>query len=226
MDRSCSHCCPILEFNAVDNTAFGNALSSGGDVDGDGVNDLVVADFAAGTFGFLSGDVFVYSGLDGSRIASQHRAVDQFILGESVSMTGDLNGDGYADYMAGAPNRNFVRVYAGGPPLALTDPVPGMAGILNTVTFAGAAPNAKVFLAIGLSPEPSETGFSLVNCQGGTVEVLMDFIKRIDVETADGTGTVVFQKVIPARFSGRIVRLQAVEDDTCRYSSPLLFEFP
>ena len=110
--------------NGVDSYDYsGNSVSSAGDVNGDGVADLLIGAFVAGPNRSGSGESYVVfggdvgslgeielSGLDGS---------DGFVLngvdsgdsaGSSVSSAGDVNDDGVADLLIGAfgadPNGN------------------------------------------------------------------------------------------------------------------------
>lgn len=92
---------------------FGAALSSGLDVTGDGVHDLVIGAPNAGTNGAESGSVFVYSGagLVGGGILlpsmTWHGLSSGDHFGASVALVQDLNGDGRADVLAGAPDYEF-----------------------------------------------------------------------------------------------------------------------
>jgi hypothetical protein len=88
---------------------FGESVSGAGDVNGDGVADLIVGARSRDNNGSGSGAARVFSGLNGSILYTFYgdSAGDQ--LGWSVSGAGDVNGDGYADLIAGAPldDNNF-----------------------------------------------------------------------------------------------------------------------
>jgi hypothetical protein len=86
---------------------FGNAVSSAGDVNGDGYADVVI-----GAYGFTNGEVgegrtFLFLGSGGGLAteaawtAEGDQASAQF--GGSVSSAGDVNGDGRAEWAVGAP---------------------------------------------------------------------------------------------------------------------------
>ena len=83
---------------------FGYSVSEAGDVNNDGVPDVMVGVPGANPNGLTdAGRVFVYSGADGKKI---HRidgtnAFDWF--GFSVAPAGDLNMDGYDDIFVGSP---------------------------------------------------------------------------------------------------------------------------
>jgi hypothetical protein len=88
---------------------LGTGVEGAGDVDGDGLSDVVAS--APG-----SGRAFVYSGKDGHVLLSfrGEDAADNF--GAHVSGAGDLDHDGHADVMVGAPlnsagGRQAGRVY-------------------------------------------------------------------------------------------------------------------
>ncbi len=78
--------------------SFGRAIAGAGDVDGDSHPDVVVGSGQSGG----TGRIWVYSGATGLVLFSYADAVFRD-LGYSVDGAGDVNGDGYADVIAGAP---------------------------------------------------------------------------------------------------------------------------
>ncbi len=96
-------------------SAFGNTLASAGDVNGDGFADLLVGTIGAGSvppraYLYLGGA----SGLatDAINGVGVREAIGGG-AGVSVTSTGDVNGDGYADVLVGAPNAATADVYYG-----------------------------------------------------------------------------------------------------------------
>jgi Ca2+-binding RTX toxin-like protein len=88
----------------------GFSVASAGDVNNDGIGDLIVGTYAAGAsyvvFGKTTGyaadiELAALNGTDGFRIGGE-TAGDLF--GRSVASAGDVNGDGFDDLIAGAPN--------------------------------------------------------------------------------------------------------------------------
>lgn len=77
---------------------FGWAIAGAGDVDRDGVADLIVGDETAG----LKGEAHLFSGRTGASIRSWlgEGYADRF--GVSVSAAGDLDADGFPDILVGA----------------------------------------------------------------------------------------------------------------------------
>ena len=82
---------------------FGVSVSGAGDVNGDGIPDLIVgADQSV--FGTVSaGYARVFSGGDGSVLYTFDGDSKQDLFGWSVSGAGDVNGDGFDDVIVGAP---------------------------------------------------------------------------------------------------------------------------
>ena len=94
---------PLFTFDGDSNVdRFGRSVSSAGDVNGDGVADLIVGAHLEDNNGFASGSARVLSGSDGSVLYTFNgdSAMDEF--GVSVNGAGDVNGDGFADLIVGA----------------------------------------------------------------------------------------------------------------------------
>lgn len=83
---------------------LGSSVAGAGDVNGDGFADFIVADSRDGDFG---GSAFVYSGADGALLYQEHGSTNNWGLGYSVAGAGDVNGDGKADFIIGAPGAYF-----------------------------------------------------------------------------------------------------------------------
>ena len=97
-----------------ENENLGIGLEGAGDVDGDGVGDVI-----AGAPG--SGRAYVYSGRDGRQLHVLASGTPGDRFGSSASGAGDQNGDGRADLVVGAPaaspsagpGAGRVHVYSG-----------------------------------------------------------------------------------------------------------------
>ena len=121
----------IVQGDAADDRA-GCSVSSAGDVNGDGFDDLIVGAFLGDDDGAQAGEAYVIFGTDqgfGSDV-SGHRVIDLtnlaaaqgFIIqgdaagdlaGGSVSSAGDVNGDGFEDLIVGADRGDGGGAYAG-----------------------------------------------------------------------------------------------------------------
>ena len=93
----------IYNFNG-DSTGdfFGRSVSLAGDVNGDGFDDLVVGAYYDDNIGNDSGSARVFSGADGSVLATLYGDNAGDLFGHSVSGAGDVNGDGFDDLIIGA----------------------------------------------------------------------------------------------------------------------------
>lgn len=101
----------LMSFNAYGDTFMGGARVAGGDLDGDGFDDIVV-----GT-GF-NGHVKAFSGASGALIRSFDAYSPTFTGGVYVA-AGDIDGDGFADIITGtggdreSDTDSLVRVFSG-----------------------------------------------------------------------------------------------------------------
>jgi len=82
--------------------SFGWAVGGGGDINGDGYKDFIVG---ASGHNSNKGKIYIYKnslkGNDIPDISTYGEFQNQF--GSSISAAGDVNGDGYDDYISGAP---------------------------------------------------------------------------------------------------------------------------
>ncbi|MFO0558751.1 MAG: FG-GAP-like repeat-containing protein [Polyangiales bacterium] len=90
------------------NSLFGRSVASAGDVNGDGFTDVVVGAPEAASGVFFPGIVRTYHGSASGVTNSPNRTLTGPLstsgeLGASVASAGDVDGDGYADIIAGAP---------------------------------------------------------------------------------------------------------------------------
>jgi FG-GAP repeat protein/VCBS repeat protein len=99
------------------NSAFGGSAATAGDVNGDGYVDIIIG---APEFGSGTGRAYVYHGaadLPGSTpVFTATGETPGDYSGNWTGTAGDVNGDGYADIIVGAPaysNTGRVHVYLG-----------------------------------------------------------------------------------------------------------------
>ena len=81
---------------------FGESVSGAGDVNGDGMADMIVGADLEDSNGDSSGRARVLSGSDGSVLYNFDGDSANDSFGNSVSGAGDVNGDGFADLIVGA----------------------------------------------------------------------------------------------------------------------------
>lgn len=81
---------------------FGWAVSSAGDLDGDGRADVLVGAPFATESGRDSGRAYVFSGQTGERILKLDAGHDAIQFGSAADLAGDLDGDGIPDLVVGA----------------------------------------------------------------------------------------------------------------------------
>ncbi len=102
---------------------FGWAMDGVGDVNGDGFNDVVIG--STGVYGTQGYVCLIFGGTDlperlwteslGKRGVRIEGADVDDAFGTGVSAAGDVNRDGYADFLVGAQNIGRVYLFFGGP---------------------------------------------------------------------------------------------------------------
>lgn len=102
----------LRSWSGAADSGFGRSLARAGDVDADGVEDLLVGAHAEGANGAYSGCVRVYSGATGGLLHQFSGAAYDF-MGVSVAGLGDCNADGHADVAVGAPRTHADPVVTG-----------------------------------------------------------------------------------------------------------------
>jgi len=110
----------IFHWEGTDNRGqFGSSVADAGDVNNDGVPDIIVGAPLHDGAGTDSGLIRVFSGQDGDLIHTISGASGGDDFGRSVDGIGDVNSDGFDDFVVGAPGagpgtfRGQVRVFSG-----------------------------------------------------------------------------------------------------------------
>ena len=123
------------------NSSFGRSVSSAGDVNGDGYDDVIV-----GASGYLKAYIF-FGGAYMDNIADVTMTGEStsYNFGLSVSSAGDVNGDGYADVVVGAygylSNKGRAYLYLGGASMNnIADVI--MTGVATGDEFGGSVSSA------------------------------------------------------------------------------------
>jgi len=86
------------------NGQFGNAVAGTGDLDGDGIEDILIGASAEDPNGVPdAGSAYVFSGATGALLFRIDGPSESARLGTSIAGTGDVDGDGAGDFLVGAP---------------------------------------------------------------------------------------------------------------------------
>ncbi len=140
--------------------------------------------------------------------------------GLRLASSKDLNDAGqmavFGEYDDGRERGFLVTPYL----FEMSDPVPGRAGTMNTITVAGLQPNQRVLLAYGTHEGAQKIRPS---CPGGTL-IIRD-PRALPAVRADANGVATITLNVPLAARGRTVRLQAVAPIECEISHTLTWTF-
>ncbi|MCL4197222.1 MAG: hypothetical protein KJZ69_06985 [Phycisphaerales bacterium] len=132
----------------------------------------------------------------------------------------DINNAGQIAAYGEFPNRQG-RGYLVTPYLfEMSDPVPGRAGTVNTITVTGLQPNQRVHLVWGTQEGAQKVRAA---CPGGTL-LIRDPI-ALPAVRADVNGVATITVNVPLIARGRTVRLQAVAPVECQISHTVTWTF-
>ncbi|MEQ1675896.1 MAG: FG-GAP-like repeat-containing protein [Chitinophagaceae bacterium] len=136
------------ESNQV-NAYFGNSVAAAGDVNGDGFGDIIVGASGYDNGQTDEGAAFIYhgagAGINTTAATTVESGQADAVMGTSVASAGDVNGDGYSDIIAGAPQYDNVQVDEGAAFVYQGSP----AGIIATV--AASMNNNQGYSNMGIS---------------------------------------------------------------------------
>lgn len=121
---------------------FGSALAAGQDLDGDGLPDFVVAARGLLQNGSMPGAAVALSGANAAELWLFLPPTGSGAAGAAVSFVPDLDGDGIADVLVGAPLSKSPAVGSTGAVFVLS----GASGhLLNTVYGLSGGPSGEMF---------------------------------------------------------------------------------
>lgn len=152
--------------NNQSNSWLGRSVSSAGDVNGDGYADVLIgaSQYSVGSV-VLQGAVYLHlggpTGISPNFFIRYTGGVGGALLGESVSVAGDVNGDGYSDFIAGAYRQGIggaARIYLGG--TYVMAPTAPAIGTISPINFAPGPANSLMGFSVANAGDVNGDGYS------------------------------------------------------------------
>ncbi|MDD5033005.1 MAG: FG-GAP-like repeat-containing protein, partial [Candidatus Pacebacteria bacterium] len=174
----------------ADNDQLGYSVSSAGDVNGDGYDDVIVGALNVNGAGTERGQAYIYYGgssMNNTADVNFLSVEDYAHLGNSVSSAGDVNGDGYTDVIVGANDaagggwaNGQAYLYFGGPSMDNTADVTFSGGtdfadLGSSVSSAGDVNgDGYTDVIVGASGDNSNTGKAYIYYGGPAMDNTAD----------------------------------------------------
>lgn len=156
------------------NSFLGDSTALAGDVNNDGVNDFIAGSPIESNNGPVSGSITVFSGVDSSVLYYIQGAGGSSVFGTSVSGCGDLNNDGFDDFMGSAPG-----IF--------------LSGVLGTVSVYSGIDGSVLYNFLGDATE-DRFGFSIANAgdvnMDGTNDIIVGAIQDDDNGVESGSARI------------------------------------
>jgi len=147
---------------------LGSSVAGAGDVDGDGVPDFIIAaSFADSGVHEEAGSAYLYSGATGLLLFQKDGVSSAEHLGSSVAGAGDVDGNGKADFIIGAPAADPGGLSDAGS--AFVYGLPGCVATIGDMNGDGMLTSLDVVLLLNcafLGEGDCFVCFADVNCDG------------------------------------------------------------